>query len=342
MIPRDESGGQETKRSAVSRRNLLKTGLLGAAGLGLPRVRMASAGVINPLGFCPIEGLPGDLVNLFGPDFGGAIADVSARIVNGSSVSFSLPLAFDGNEVTAQLTAVPPAMTGGHFHVVLGMGANSMPGNMPEELTLIDPIFSWLGTSGSRYSSFQSFSFPWTDSQSDDCLSVWGSLNLGRVGADIVFPLDEDGCPTCPSGTRMTLRAYGATTGNAFEFEYQATLINTTAFYPEHVADALCTVLESTFLSEYSVVMDCTYTMIDETTVNISIGSPDGSPFTIAALNVELTHDDGSLTCDSVDDDSMEDDSMNGDSMNGDSMNGDSMEPDCPSIDIDFTNFIFT
>ena len=337
----DASPGEKPKGTAMSRRNILKATLLGAAGLTVPRIQMGMAGATNPLGFCPIEGLPGDLVNLFGPDFGMTLADVSARIVNGSSVAFSLPLSFDGDEIIAQLTAVPPAMMNGNFEVVLGMGARSMPGNMPAELTLINPIASWVGAAGARHTSFQPFSFPWVGEQSN-CLSVWGDVNLGRIDTDVIFPLDGDGCPICPSGTRLTLRAYGATTGNAFEFEYQATLVSTTALYPDQVADAMCTLLESTFDSEYAVSMDCAFTVIDDTTVNISIGSPDASPFTIGAIHVELTHDAGSLVCDSMNDDSMGGDSLGGDSMGGDSIGGDSMDPDCPSIVVDFTNFIFT
>ena len=325
------SSKHDEKRAAISRRDALKVGIVGMAGIMLPNVRSAFAGAGAPLGFCPIQGFPGDLINLFGPAMGADPVHLSTRIVSGSSMAFCYPLSFNATDLITQITAVPPALLSGDFVVENGMGALSSPANMPAELTLTDPIRSWLGTGDTQHTSFQPFGLPSVGNQ-PDCLSVWGSLNLGRLGTDLVFPLNVDGCAVCPSGTRLTLRAYGATTGNAFSFEYQATLVTTTPLYPGHVAEALCVMLESTFDTEYMVNMDCSYTVIDDVTVNLSVGAPGGSPFTVGALHVELTHDFGSLSCDSMDDDSM----------GGDSMGGDSMAPDCPSISVDFMNFVFT
>lgn len=316
---------------SLSRRALLKMGVvtLAAAGFTAPAAPAPPRPGGTPLGFCPITGLPGDSLKLFGPDFGATLPDLSVRLVNGSAVGFALPQAFSGDELEVGITAVPRTMQEGVFQVVWGTGYYTTPNNLPAQLTLTEPIRTWLGTGGDRCDSFQYFSFPWYNAGSPGCLSYWGGVAGGKLSIVLEVPFDEDCCPACPAGTRMTLRLYGTTAGATFECEYQATLISTTKLYATHIADALCTVFQSAFNSDFGVVPTCTQTDIDDTRVVLTIGTPSGTPFTLGAVHIELRHDQGSLP----------DDSMACDSM---SSNCDSIDPSCPSINVDFMPFIFS
>lgn len=323
---------QQASDLHLSRRSLLKMGVASLAAVGVATSTPLKANVI-PLGFSPISGLPGDSVNLFGPEFGPNFADISVQTVNGSRYGFLQPLGFVGNELDTLITAVPRTMQDGIFQTVQGIGRYSMPSNLPAELTLNTPIRSWLGNDGKRCQSYQSFTYPWSSSQTGNCLSYWGGVTNGRLNVDLVVPFNEDCCPACPAGTRMTLRLYGSTPNNNFECEYQATLISTTPLYTSHIADALCAILVSAFDSEFGVVLDCLQTEIDETRVNISVGTPGGASFKRGAIHIDLRHDQESITSDSIDNGSIGCDSIE--------PNCDSISPSCPSIGVDFVPFIF-
>ncbi len=320
----------------ISRRNLLKAGVLSVTAATVARIPLSAAA--NPLGFCPISGYTGDMVQLFGPDFGSIPANISVKLVNGSSTVFCRAVNINGDgELSVALAAVPPAMQQSPFKVTMGEGYWSMPANMPSQLTLTDPICTWLGNGGAQFLSYQGFSFPWSGSTGLGCYSYWGSLDMsGRLNADLVVPFNEDCCPICPAGSRLTMRLCGATAGGAFEFEYQATLISTVSLYTDQIADALCTVFTSAFQSDFGVSMDCAITPINETRVNISVGAPGAAPFVSGGMLLQLTHDGGSIGQDSVDCDSQIPDSIGG------SMPCDSIGPSCPSIDVDFVPFIFS
>lgn len=312
----------------ISRRSLLKLGVVTLAATGLTTTPALRAGT-TPLGFCPITGLSGTSVKLFGPDFGPHLADVSVRLVNGSGYGFVLPLAFEGSELETVLSAVPRTLQDAKFRVVMGEGYYRMPNNMPSQLTLNQPIRTWVGNGGSSCESFQSFSFPWYSAASGNCLNFWGGLSGGQLSIDLVLPFNQDCCPTCPAGTRMSLRFCGSTSGNSYECEYQATLISTTPLAAEHIADALCTLMISAFNTDFPATPDCFQTYIDETRTNITIGAPGGVPFVSGAIQIDLRHDDSSLSGDSIACDSM-------------NQNCDSITPSCPTINVDFVPFIFS
>lgn len=323
----------------MTRRALLKSSALTMASIGLGKLPLAAA-PLNALGFCPISAGPGEQVRLFGPSFGASYADVSAKVISGNNIAFFNPLSFSSSELICELSAVPPAMMSGTVQAVLGTGAHWLPSNMPTGLTLSDPIRVWLGNGGSRFTAYQTLDFP--TSGSGNCLSYWGSLNLGRLDVDLVIPFDADCCPACPAGSRLTLRLCGATSGNAFECEYQASLITTTKLYTTHIADALCALLISAFDTEFSITMSCTQTVVDDTRVTLSVGTPDASSFVSGAIHIEISHDTDSMSCDSTEGDSAGGDSLNGDSTGGDSVACDSIAPGCDSISIDFVPFIFS
>lgn len=282
-----------------------------------------------PLGFCPTEGSEGDLIRLLGPNLGSDFKDLSISITNGNTKAFLRPLALDSGDAVTQIAAIPDAMLGGNVNVVLGNGAESMPNNLPNELTLNAPIRSWVGNGGPRYTSFQTFGFPMSGSNS--CLNFWGYMQWGQLKVNISVPFDENCCPICPAGTSITLRFCGATANNNFEAEYQATLITTTPLYVDQLADAMISVMRSAFISEHNEYLNAYYTMLSDNEVSISIGSPSGNAFVGGAIQVIINH--GA--------DSMAADSMDCDSTNGDSMACDSMSPDCDSIAVDFVPFIF-
>ncbi len=312
----------------ISRRSLLKMGVVTLAATGLSPAPALRAGS-TPLGFCPITGLSGTSVKLFGPDFGPNLADVSVRLVNGSGYGFVLPLAFEGSELDTVISAVPRTMQDAQFLVVMGEGYYRMPNNMPPQLTLNEPIRSWMGDGGDRCTSFQHFGFPWYNASSGNCLNYWGGLNGGRLEIDLVLPFNQDCCPICPAGTRMSMRICANTAGNTNELEYQATLISTTALATEHIADAMCTIMQSAFNSDFGIMLDCLQTYIDETRTNISVGFPGGVPFTSGVIQIDLRHDDSSLSGDSIECDSL-------------NHNCNSINLSCPSINVDFVPFIFT
>jgi len=331
-IPSEITG---IEKRPISRRDLLKVGVMSVTAATLANMPKAQAAV-NPLGFCPISGLPGDTVQLFGPDFGSVASNISVKIVDGSNYAFIRPISLNGDgEVSASIISAQPAMQPGVFQVTMGEGYWSMPGNLPSQLTVTHPICTWLGNGGDRFQSFQEFDMPMSGGSSPGCYSYWGNLDFsGRLSADLIVPFNEDCCPLCPPGTRMSMRLCGATAGQAFEFEYQATLINTVELYTHQIADALCTIFLSAFNSDFGVNMDCVQSSIDETRVNISVGAPGGSPFVSGAMQLELLHGGGGIGQDSLDCDSQVPDTIAGDC--------DSIGPSCPSIDADFTPFIFS
>ena len=355
VMPAD---GPRIEVRPLSRRDLLKTGAMALAGAGLYKTT-ANAGATNPLGFCPITGRVGDMLNLFGPDFGVHLPDLCVRLSNDTQMGFTLPTGFDSDELLTKIVSAPPGMQPANFEVVRGEGYQDMPTNMPPQLTLTEPIYSWMGNGGARYTSFQQFSFPWSV-EAGRCFSYWGGLDgMGRLSADLIVPFDENCCPACPPGTRMTLRAYGTISGNGFEFCYQATLINTVTLFASHIADALCALFVSAFDSNFGITMACTQTPIDPTRINITIGTPDASPLIDGGIHIELNHESGSIDCDSVANSAPGSlaRSMAGStpgSMPG-SMPGStpgsvpgsipddcsSIGPSCPSIFVDFFPFIF-
>ena len=334
----------------IRRRDMLKTGAFALAAAGLGNIN-ARAGTANPLGFCPISAGPGNTIRLFGPDFGADLPDLCVRIAGSNQMSFTLPNGLAGGELDVFIASAPPAMQPGAFEVVQGEGYWDMPSNMPTQLTLTEPISSWMGNGGSRYRSFQQFSFPWS-SEAGRCFSYWGGLDgFGRLSADLIVPFDENCCPTCPPGTRLTLRAYGATAGNGFEFCYQATLINTVTLYATQIADALCAIFVSAFDSNFGITMNCIQTPIDDTRINLTIATPDASPLISGGIHIELNHEGSSLACNSIDN------SVPGSVVNSligsvpgsipgsipGSVPADcaNIGPSCPSINIDFVPFIF-
>lgn len=335
--PSKSHKGSSMGKRPMSRRNLLKVGVASMAAAAAARIPYAQA-ALNPLGFCPIEGLPGDNIQLFGPDFGSVFTDFSVKIVDGANIAFTRPYFInDDGELSTHIVSAPPAMQPGVFQVTKGEGYWTSPSNLPPELTLVGPIFSWLGNLDPQYQSFQEFTFPWTGSSGPGCYAYWGGLDFsGRLTTDLVVPLNEDCCPICPPGTRMSMRLCGATASRAFEFEYQATLVNTVALNTNQIADALCTIFLSAFLSDFGVSMDCVQTPIDDTRVNLSIGAPGGSPFVSGAMHITLFHDSG------IGQDSIGCDSQVSDSIGGSSISCDSIVPSCPSIDVDFVPFIFS
>lgn len=312
----------------ISRRSLIKMGVVTLAATGLTTTPALRAGS-TPLGFCPVYGLSGTPIKLFGPDFGANVADLSVRLVDSGHFGFVMPLDIQNGELETSISAVPRTLGQAKFQVVWGTGSHVIPSNLPPELTLTEPIRVWIGNGGNRCDSFQLFTLPWYSASSGNCHSFWGGLAAGYLSVDIVLPYNEDCCPICPSGTRMSLRLYGSTAGTAFECEYQATLINTTPLGTPQIADALCTILRSAFNSEFGVDLDCYQTDIDPTRSNISVGAPAGAPFTLGSIHIDLRHDQESLSSDSIDCESI-------------SSNCDSMNPSCPSINVDFFPFIFS
>lgn len=141
----------------------------------------------------------------------------------------------------------------------------------------------------------------------------------------------------------MTLRAFGVTAGSAFEFHYQASLINTVTLYASQIADALCAIFVSAFNSNFSISMLCNQTQINDSQVNITVGTPDSSPFISGGINIEINHNGGVGGCYSISDSVVNSltrslaGSIPG-SLGGDCL---SIGPGCPSINVDFVPFIF-
>lgn len=323
----------------ISRRDLLKAGAAGLAASAGLKLTPALAQGGRPLGFCPNKGIVGDIITLKGPNLGSMPNDVLVKITDDTNVAFLRGLSFFEGELLAEIRAVPPGFTRGKAEVTLGMGTLSNPANMPNELALAYPIFSWLGNGGDRYRSFQPFKFEGNVVQS--CNRFWGGIDLGAVSVEISVPFDDDCCPIVKAGTTLVLRACGATNGDVFEFGYEAALVTQTDLLIDQVASAICTILVSTFNSEYGVSLNCSYTVIADNRVVLTIESPNFDAFTSGAVQVELLA--GShLGSQSM---SMYDDSMSMASMSFDCDSFDqdcqSMPSDCSSMSINFVPFLF-
>ena len=204
------SGKKNSSAWTLSRRDLLKLG----ATVGIAStVKPTFADDLNTT-FCPASGTRGDLITAIGPDYSiYDLKNLSTRIVADNAMAFARP-ARVGQDLIFQLMGLPPAVFNGNLEIAEGIGALSLPDNLPVSLSLEGPVKTWMGTRGTCIRGNQPFVFPWTTEV--PCLTFWGGLdNFGRLNIDIAVPCDRYGCPQTPAQSVFTLRAYAKTVGDA-------------------------------------------------------------------------------------------------------------------------------
>jgi hypothetical protein len=289
----------------MSRRDLLK---MGAASLiattGLKAELALAGGTANPLGFCPTKGIPGDIIELFGPDLGTRPDDVMIKLGSGRSFAFLRALGFSDSGLLAEFRSVRPGTFSGQIEAVMGMGTRLQPINLPEEIALVEPIYAWLGNGGARYTTFQSFEF--LGNVPFSCTNNWNERESPDIRIDFPLPYNEDCCPILPSGRLVSMRCYGSSSENGgFEFAFEASFISRVAMSSETLGKTLCDLLIRTFEAEFGITMNCVNSPFGENRVRFYILTPTFTVFGFDSGSMQVdtqpfprAGDPGSITSD--------------------------------------------
>jgi hypothetical protein len=276
-----------TPRVTMSRRELLKAGAASLiATTGLSAKSAYARGVTDLLGVCPVSSQFGETLSLFGPDLGVVANDAMVKLQSTTQTAFLRSTGYSNGELQAEIVAMPPGMTGANVEVVLGMGAESNPINLPPEIVLYRPIYAWFGNGGNRYRS--TLPIQLLEYTPRHCLNYWGYRSGGGISVEISLPFNESTCPNLPLGRRIVMRCCGNSINNDAEFAFEVDFVNRVPMSLPTLAQTLRHLINLTFEAEFGVTITSSQATLSENRVLLNIFGPDFSTLVTGAIQIDL------------------------------------------------------